>query len=153
MLENIILLIAIGAFCTGIFFLWKLLFAKNISRKSVATLTVNKHVYQVEIAKTFLQRANGLMRRDLLLENHGMIFQFDNKITPAFTMQGVRFPLDIIWIANDRIVDIAKNLQPDTGMLASAYRPTMPVEMVLELNGGVSDKDGIKIGDSVILKV
>lgn len=151
MIRLLILLIAIAAFCFGVFFLWRLLFAKNIPAEPSASITVGTHIYEVEIAQTLEQKAKGLAGRDSLADRHGMVFPFTKKSVLSFTMQGMRFPLDIIWIADGKIVDISQNLQPDTGMLASAYRPKAPADMVLELNAGVAAADGLKIGDSVTL--
>ncbi len=152
MMKLIILLIAVAAFCAGIFFLWRILFTKNIPTEPSASITIGSHIYEVEVAQTLEQKAKGLAGRENLPPGRGMLFVFDAKSRLAFTMHNMRFPLDIIWIADGKIVDISKNLQPDTGVMASSYRPAVPADMVLELNAGVADADGLKIGDSVILK-
>ncbi len=151
MIRALILLIAIAAFCTGVFFLWKLLFAKNIPAEAAAVVTIGDNSYQVEVAGTFTEKAKGLAGRQSLASGYGMIFPFASTTQAAFTMQGMRFPLDIIWIADDKIVDISKNLQPDASMLASAHRPSTPYNLVLELNAGVADADRLKIGDAVVI--
>lgn len=118
----------------------------------IATISVGSRVYEVEVAQTLEQKAKGLAQRDSLAIGRGMVFPFNRKALHGFTMQGMRFPLDMIWIAGGKVIDIMRNLQPDKGMLASAYRPVSPADMVLELNAGVSGTDGLKVGDSVILK-
>lgn len=151
MIKLLVLLIAVAAFCLGVFFLWRILFTKNVSAEPSAKMAIGPHIYEVEVAQTFEQKAKGLAGRDSLADGHGMVFPFTKKSVLSFTMQGMRFPLDIIWIADGKIVDISPNLQPDTGMLASAYRPKVPADVVLELNAGVVAADGLKIGDSVVL--
>jgi uncharacterized membrane protein (UPF0127 family) len=152
MLRLIILLIAIFAFCAGVFFLWRLLFTKNTPSEPVAIITVGSQTYEVEVAQTFEQKAKGLAGRDSLMPGRGMVFLFGAATKVAFTMHGMRFPLDMIWIADGKIIEISEGLQPDTSVLASSYRPKAPVDMVLELNAGATKADGLKIGDSVILK-
>ncbi len=152
MIRLFILLIALAAFCTGVFFLWKLLFAKSSPTEPSATVAIGGHVYAVEIAQTLEQKAKGLAGRESLAAGRGMLFPFGGKSRVSFTMKGMLFPLDIIWIAEGKIVDISKQLPPDMGMFATAYRPAVPADTVLELNAGVADADGLKTGDSVILK-
>lgn len=152
MIRGFILLLAVLAFCTGVFFLWKLLFAKNPVGAPSAVVAIGERSYAVEVAQTLEQKARGLAGRESLAAGQGMLFPFSGKSRVSFTMKGMLFPLDIIWIAEGKIVDISKELPPDTGMLATAYRPATPADMVLELNAGVADVDGLKIGDSVILK-
>lgn len=151
MIRLFILLIAIATFCTGVFFLWKLLFAKNPPATPGAAVMIGGRSYAVEVAQTLEQRAKGLAGREELVAGQGMLFLFSGKSRVSFTMKGMLFPLDIIWIAEGKIVDISKQLPPDTGMFATAYRPAVPVDMVLELSAGVADADGLKIGDSVVL--
>jgi len=67
-------------------------------------------------------------------------------------MLGMRFPIDIIWIKNNRVVGIEKNVPaPEKGIPEAAlkvYNPPESVDRVLEINAGLSDSLGIKIGDS-----
>jgi len=56
----------------------------------------------------------------------------------------MRFPLDIVWIDNDTIVHIEKNVQPD---FAGIITPSENADTVLEINAGVADKTGLKVGD------
>ncbi len=151
MLKLVILLVAIAVFCTGIFFLWKILFSQNTATATDTRVTIKNHHYLVETAATLEQQAKGLAQRDSLAAGHGMIFPFSKKRMLAFTMHGMRFPLDIIWIADGKIVDMSKNILPDTGLTASAYRPSVPVDLVLEVNAGTADTDGLQIGDSVVI--
>lgn len=151
MISAFIFIFAVVVFCGGVFSLWRLLFAKNKPTEPSALAMIGSHTYRVEVAKTLEQKAKGLAGRSLLPAGQGMLFPFKRRIKPAFTTQGMLFPLDIIWIADGKIADIADNVKPDTGMLATPYRPALPVDTVLELHGGVVARDGLKIGDSVTL--
>lgn len=146
-----LLILVIVIFLAGIFFLWRVYFSKNVLRELVATIDVGASAYEIEVARTTLEKAQGLAGRESLAPGTGMVFLFNAPSRLAFTMHGMRFPLDMVWIADGIVVDISKNLQPDTGVLASAYRPRVPADTVLELNAGVADADGLKIGDSVVL--
>jgi uncharacterized membrane protein (UPF0127 family) len=148
-LRAIILLIAVAAFCTGVFFLWKILLAKNVTAQPRATVTISGHSYPVEVADTLTLQAKGLAGRESLEPGHGMIFPFGAKRSTGFVMQGMRFPLDIIWVADGTIVGILKNVPPDTGLVAKVYKPEVPVDLVLEVNAGTADKDGLLVGDIV----
>lgn len=106
----------------------------------------------VEIADTDFLRQQGLSGRDSLNENSGMLFSFPKSSLPSFWMKGMKFPLDFIWIANNKIVQIDKNIEPEPGKTDSEltlYRPKTPIDYVLEVNAGFSDKNNLKTGDSV----
>lgn len=98
----------------------------------------------IELAKTDNRRAIGLMNRDELGENQGMLFIFEQDNNSGFYMKDTRIPLDIIYLGEDStVISIAKNRQPFdmTSVGASA-----PYRYVLEINGGKSDEWGIEEG-------
>jgi uncharacterized membrane protein (UPF0127 family) len=70
-------------------------------------------------------------------------------------MKDMLIPLDFIWVANGKIVKIDKNVPapapntPDGNL--KTYSPGTPIDYVLEVNAGFSDKNNIKVGDSVNL--
>lgn len=116
---------------------------------------------EVEIADTMLKRAKGLSGRESLAENQGMLFLFAKPGKPTFWMAGMNFPLDIIWINGNKIVDISKNVQspklslalPKSIGLPAIVSPSIEVDKVLELSAGAVEKFGIKINDEIkILK-
>lgn len=111
---------------------------------------------QVEIASTEAVRSKGLGKRSSLGENSGMLFVFDQKnILPTFWMKDMQIGLDIIWIKGDKIASIDRNISPPaTGTpdsQLSLYNPGQPIDYVLEVNSGFSDRNNIKVGDSVTL--
>lgn len=136
------------------------LFVKRSSTFTVTTqqktITVGSKKVSVEIANTPVSRAQGLSERSSLDSNSGMLFVFDPKgETPGFWMKGMLFPLDFIWIANGKVVKIDKNVQPypsgTPDNQLKAYYPDQPIDHVLEVNGGFSDRNHIQIGDTVDL--
>ena len=75
-----------------------------------------------------------------------MFFLFNQPGQYAFWMKDMEFPLDFVWIAGDKIIDIDKNIPPDySGIL----KPEIPVDKVLEINAGVCEKHKIKIGNEI----
>ena len=98
----------------------------------------------IELAKTDNKRAIGLMNRNSLEENQGMLFVFQEDNMSGFYMKDTRISLDIIYLGEDStVISISKNRQPfdlKSEGAASPYR------YVLEVNGGMSDAWGIKEG-------
>lgn len=104
----------------------------------------------VEIAKTPEQHQKGLMFREHLNENAGMLFIYNTENYLTFWMKNTYIPLDIIWISKDyEIVDIAQNVPPCTTIKCPIYMSKLPAKYVLEINANLTEKYNIKIGDTV----
>ncbi len=107
---------------------------------------------KVEIADDSSKRQKGLGGRENLAENTGMLFIFEKPLRPQFWMKNVKFPLDIIWIKNNVVVDIIKNAAiPGSGASDDTlprYVPNQEIDMALEVNAGFVDSKGIKNGDT-----
>jgi uncharacterized membrane protein (UPF0127 family) len=104
--------------------------------------------FQVELAVSPEQRSRGLMFRESLEEDRGMLFDFGRPQVVSMWMRNTYVPLDMLFIdAAGRITQIAADTQPlsDTVVASRA-----PVRAVLELRAGVSAKLGIEPGDRVI---
>ena len=104
---------------------------------------------KVEVADTPGAREKGLMFRENLPENSGMLFIFDEEASAGFWMKNMRIALDMIWIdSNKRIVDITKNALPCADDCPSIF-PKSPVKYVLEVNSGFTDAHNIVVSDRV----
>jgi uncharacterized membrane protein (UPF0127 family) len=118
-------------------------------------ITVGGAKIFVEVADSPKKRAKGLSGRNTLAENEGMLFVFNEKDTiPSFWMKGMLFPIDIVWIADNQVVQIDSNVQPEPDTPDAKlkhYRPLRPVDYVLEVSAGFSSKNSIKSGDTVNL--
>jgi uncharacterized membrane protein (UPF0127 family) len=104
------------------------------------------------VADTMQKQVEGLSDRDTIKPYDGMIFLFGTQGNQTFVMRRMRFPLDILWIDGDTIVDIAPNLpteptHSDEELIRYAGRA--PADKVLEVPAGFADKYGIKIGDKI----
>ncbi len=109
-------------------------------------------VIQAEPAWTAEERAQGLSGHAPLSNDGGMLFFLGAERVPAFTMRGMLFPLDFVWISSDlHVVDLTENvLHPAAaGEVLSGIRPVAPVLYVLEVNAGVIAEFGIEVGDEV----
>ncbi len=102
----------------------------------------------IEIAETSYETETGLMYRKGMKEHQGMLFIFEDIRLHNFYMKNTEFPLDIVFIKdNMTIASFQENAQPlDEKSLPSK----VPVQYVLELNAGLVQKWGLKVGDSVV---
>jgi uncharacterized protein len=114
-------------------------------------VTVNHQILIADISATNELRTKGLSVKDALSEDEAMLFVFDVEGEHRFWMKDMKFPIDIIWISNDKIVvDIENNLQPcHSGVLCSIYEPDGNSLYVLETVGGFASKYGIVKGTPV----
>lgn len=106
-----------------------------------------EHRFMVEIADEEHERQRGLMHRDPLPDDRGMLFQFPGAAERGFWMKNTPAPLDIIYIApNGRIVSIAENATPFS---EESIPSNGPASGVLELRGGRASEIGARPGDLV----
>jgi len=106
-----------------------------------------KHRFTVEFADTDERRTYGLMFRDSMPADHGMIFDFKVDRGVAMWMKNTRIPLDMLFIDREgKVVNIRERAVPhdETSIVSDG-----PVRSVLELNGGTVSRLGLKPGDRV----
>lgn len=119
------------------------------NNQSISKVKINNKIIKVEIADEPDERTRGLSYRDSLCDDCGMLFIFPEKKVKSFWMKDMNFPIDIIWIDDDQIVKIDKNLKPEGIMPKETYSSEVPVNYVLELNTNFSINYNIKIGDKI----
>ena len=103
--------------------------------------------FNVELAISTEERARGLMFRQELARDAGMLFLYNQDQAVTFWMKDTYLPLDMIFIAADgKITQIVRGAQPLSENLipSGGY-----VRGVLEVNAGVADQYGIQPGDHV----
>lgn len=111
------------------------------------TLRIKNKEIQVELADTPEKRALGLMFRQNLEENSGMLFVFEREGIYPFWMKNTRIPLSIAFIdKNNVIIDILE-MVPNQEVIR--YSPSIPFIAALEMNRGWFLRNGINIGDTV----
>ncbi len=101
----------------------------------------------IEIAEGEYETQTGLMYRDGMEKEQGMLFVFPEEAYHSFYMKNTRFPLDIIFIDRDSVVtSIIKDAQP---LQEQSLPSTQPVMYVLEVNAGLSEAWGLQEGDRI----
>ncbi len=122
--------------------------AMEASPLSIETADGRSLAFSVELARTPEELTRGLMDRAHLAADAGMLFDFGADRTIAMWMKNTLIPLDMIFIARDgRITGIAQRAVP----LSLEIIPSPgPVRAVLEVNGGVAEHLGIKVGDRIV---
>lgn len=104
----------------------------------------------IEIADDNAERRIGLMFRESMKENQGMLFIFPDEAIRSFWMRNTYMSLDMIFVnRNDEIVTIQKNTVPLT---ENSYFSTRPAVYVIEVNAGFADRHGIKVGGRISWK-
>lgn len=105
------------------------------------------HEFMVEIADTDELQARGMMYREDVAKNEGMLFEFDSPKVATIWMKNTAVFLDIIFVReNGEILKIEHYARPYTLRRSSSEAP---VAAVLELRGGASKALGIAPGDTV----
>ncbi|KGF70235.1 hypothetical protein LL06_06260 [Hoeflea sp. BAL378] len=101
--------------------------------------------FSVELAVTPQTRASGLMHRQSMDADHGMLFRFDQTRQVLMWMKNTPLSLDMLFIDDDgTIVGIAEGTTPFSEAIVASPGP---VRYVLELNAGTAKRDGIAVGD------
>lgn len=124
----------------------------QIKKAPPSTVTINNHTFNVQLATTLAQQEQGLSGIKSLPQNQGMLFIFNKPGSYAFWMKGMKFPLDIIFINNGKIVSITEDAPVFTSANESnppVYLPSGPANQALEINAGISKENGFKSGDTV----
>ncbi|PJC82720.1 hypothetical protein CO006_02210 [Candidatus Roizmanbacteria bacterium CG_4_8_14_3_um_filter_35_14] len=113
------------------------------------------YCFNVELAKTAEEMKNGLMFRENMDSDRGMLFIFEKEGEYPFWMKNTLIPLDIIWINKDKeVVFISENAQPcEEGKPCLSVNPDKDAEYVLEVNGGTAEKIGLKVGDKITISI
>ncbi len=137
-------IIGISFVVLTILFLW--MFAFSEASSQLTTLDI-----RTELAATSEERIQGLMNRQELCDQCGMIFDFGGSEQVSFWMKDTIIPLDIIMIEQNGVIDsIHKNTTPLN--TEKRYRSEGEVRYVLEINAGKSDKFNLEAGDRLDIK-
>ncbi|MFH0806339.1 MAG: DUF192 domain-containing protein [Candidatus Brennerbacteria bacterium] len=130
-------------------------FSSLFSLENKGEVKINEQIIVVDIVKDPDARAKGLSERDGLGVNEGMLFLFDDAAYYPFWMKDMRFPIDIVWIAENTIVGFEERVSPEPGIPDSelmSYAPPEPVDKVLELSAGRARLLRAEVGDAVKIR-
>jgi uncharacterized protein len=142
-MKKILIIFAAALFLFTIYFYIR----HPIGEKAV----IRGHTINLILAVTEAEKEKGLGYRDSLAEDSGMLFVYDHPERYGFWMKGMRFPLDFIWINGNKVADLSLNIpQPaDDAAQPVSLAPAVPADKVLEVNAGVIESLGIRVGDLV----
>jgi uncharacterized protein len=107
---------------------------------------IKNHSFDLLLAKTEKEKEIGLSNNKSLPLNQGMLFKFNSASYYSFWMKNMKFPIDIIFMKNNKIVTIYSKVKPpaQSNNQLAIYQPEEPADAVLEINAGLSDKYGFK---------
>ena len=121
-----------------------------LNKNSQSYVRIGSLDIPVELAADAITQQKGLSGRPSLDSQSGMLFIFNKPAVYTFWMPDMNFPIDIIWINDNKVVDISANVSNNFDPKNPAfYEPSQPAQYVLEVNAGFSGKENIKVGDSV----
>lgn len=120
---------------------------------SAPSAIVGNTTIPLELALTPEEKAKGLMHREYLAENTGMLFVFEDEGRPGFWMKNTLIPLDMIFInSNNKVVDIM-TAEPCEKEPCEKYLSEQQAKYVLEVNKGFAEKHNIQIGEEIKLNI
>jgi uncharacterized membrane protein (UPF0127 family) len=112
----------------------------------VAETDAGERAFNVEIADDPVERSRGLMFRQEMDNDHGMLFVFEESQPVGFWMKNTPLPLDLVFIGPDGKVRAIEKGEPFS---EAPIAPGEPVQFVLELNAGTAAEAGIENGDLI----
>ena len=140
-------MIRFAIIAVGIFMILQKLY-KIIKRRIENYMdTSEKHFFNVQLASTKKEREIGLMYVKELPLDSGMLFEYPDNSYPSIWMKNTLIPLDAIFInKNARVMHIEANMEPKSLKNKTSRNVC---KYVLEINGGLAEKMGIKEGDLI----
>lgn len=120
-----------------------------------SAVSIDGQTFHVTVANTEKDKEIGLSNMSSLPKDQGMLFTFDHPDYYAFWMRNMKFSIDIIYIANKKIVTIFSNVPAPSSNTASLpiYKPKQPADTVLEINAGLSNQYHFAVGDNVSISL
>ncbi|MDX9702694.1 MAG: DUF192 domain-containing protein [Candidatus Auribacterota bacterium] len=134
-----------------LFFFWCIIFngcKRQIDGVNLYPVTINEKTVYVEIADTPEKRQLGLMYRQSLPENQGMLFIFENEQVLSFWMKNTRIALSLAYISKDGTITEIISMEPYD---QRSYKSKHVVQYALEMNRGWFEINGISVGDKIDL--
>lgn len=109
-------------------------------------MQIGNRLFTLEVAENDDDRARGLMHREWMPADHGMIFVFDREQRMGFWMKNTLIPLDILYVSETgRVVTIAQMKPLDLNPAPSRA----PAKYAIELNAGTAKEVGVEVGDVI----
>ena len=109
-------------------------------------LSAGMHLIRAELARTPDERSIGLMFRQTMASNEGMLFAFEVPSQQCFWMKNTLLPLSAAFVADDGSIVNIEDMKPQT---LDSHCSAKPVRFVLEMNQGWFAKRGLKAGSKL----
>lgn len=120
-----------------------------VSTLPMVSMPIGSKIYTLEIAAREADRNTGLMYRDFMPEDRGMIFVFAEPKEISFWMKNTRIPLDILFVDEIGKVISIRQMKPYVEFPGTPSGG--PIKYAIELNSGQAGAAGVKIGDTLRL--
>ena len=130
-------------------------FDESINYSQVIIYTTNSEIMvNVEVADTPQKQSQGLMYRENLKLDHGMLFIFDDESILSFWMKDTLIPLDMIFVDKTfRIINVVDNALPCNIEPCPDYSSEKPAKYVIEVNAGFAKTNDIEAGDFISINL
>ncbi len=125
-----------------------LFFTGCSEKEELVSVTVGKDVYQIEVARTREEQSLGLMYRESLKSDKGMIFIYNEDRKLSFWMKNTYVPLSIAFVAKDGTIKEIYQMKPES---LTPVKSTHSVRYALELPLGSFQRSGASAGDKITL--
>ncbi len=117
--------------------------------QNIVILKVNDCLFKAELATNVIEKYQGLSDRDSLCQDCAMLFLYDKKEELSYVMRNMNFPLDIIFIADKKVLNIHSNTKPEGKQPKNLYSSIGKADAVLEINANIARKCNLKPGDLI----
>jgi len=120
-----------------------------VQELSIKEVCFEDNCFKVEIADSKEERALGLMNRQELCNECGMLFVYEKKGDYKFWMKNTLIPLDIIWLDSDLKVIHVADAKPCVTEQCELYGPEIESLYILEINSEISGEISLEKGSSL----
>ncbi len=117
--------------------------------QSAVSMKIGNATFQLEVADSESVRMTGLMNRQSMPQDRGMIFVFKDSIERNFWMKDTYIPLDIIFVSEDERVVSIRQMKPLD--VTTQTKSVLPAKWAVELNLGEAAKSGVSVGDQLVV--
>jgi uncharacterized membrane protein (UPF0127 family) len=127
---------------------------KDYNDGDMIIANINGRSLQLIVAISDQEKAKGLSNRKEIPYD-GMIFLFEKPKNLAFWMKDMHFPIDIIWINNNKVIEVSENIKPEPNINEynlKKYSPSQRANIVLELSAGKAKQLNIRNGSIIKLQ-
>ncbi len=115
-------------------------------------VVLNEKVFKVKVARSKESRERGLAGIKRLTKFDGMVFVFDRPDIYTFWNKDLFIPLDIIWVNNDKVVEVFEGLPAYKGKDPFYVTPKNKADFVFEFPAGFVKKYKVSLGDEILIK-